>query len=664
MALTHVLTPIRVGGVTIPNRVVRSAHGTRFGGGLMSDDLIAYHALRARGGVGLSILEIMAVHPSSPSGVNGFDPRIGEGYQRLLQAVRPHGMRLFQQLWHGGHQTLPQDGAPPWSASDVPGPRLGVVPTPMNQAMIDDIVASFGRTARLCQDLGLDGVEIHAAHGYLIHQFLSPATNTREDGYGGDFESRARFLLEVMTAVCAAVRRDNFAVGVRLAPDMSAGGWNATDVLRLAQRLEALGLVDFVNISQGSYHAFDKMIGGMHEPSGYELPLSRSVTRELSVPRIVVGRIRTLEEADQIIRDGDADLVAMTRATIADPMLVSKTVAGQVDQVRPCIGCNQGCVGNLLTVGRMGCVVNPAVGHELRFGEHLLQPAAVARHVVVIGGGPSGMEAARVAALRGHRVTLCEAQPQLGGALRLAARGPSRHGLLDLVVWLEQELYRLGVTVQLSSYMEAGEVLAIQPDAVIVATGSMPRLDGVQMSHPGEPAQGMQQPHVVSSWEVLSEPKVVDGVRSAVVVDDLGHYEAIAVAVHLVTRGIKVHYVSRHIAFAPLAEPALMTEPALRRLGQGDFQLHLRSRLTRVAPDSVSISPTYLPDTAVNSTLPADLVVFVSVNRCVQDVHDALLGQVSQLALIGDARSPRQLQQAMLDGYRAGAEICRDPLFA
>lgn len=657
MALTHVLQPITIGGVTIPNRVVRSAHGTRFGGGVMSDDLIAYHALRARGGVGLSILEIMAVHPSSPSGVNGFDPRIGEGYQRLLEEVRPHGMRLFQQLWHGGHQTMPQDGTPPWSASDIPGPRLGVVPAPMSQAMIDEIVASYARTARMCQDLGLDGVEIHAAHGYLIHQFLSPATNIREDGYGGDFDHRVRFLLEVMTAVRDAVRRDNFAVGVRLAPDMSAGGWNAADVLRAAQLLEARGLVDFVNVSQGSYHAFDKMIGGMHEPSGYELPLSRSVTRALSVPRIVVGRIRTLEEADQIIRDGDADMVAMTRATIADPMLVRKTVEGKVDQVRPCIGCNQGCVGNLLTVGRMGCVVNPAVGHERRFGEHLLQSADAARHVVVIGGGPAGMEAARVAALRGHRVTLCEAQPQLGGALRLAARGPTRHGLLDLAVWLEQEIFRLGVAVQLSTYVDADDVLAMRPDTVIVATGSMPRMDGVQMSHPGEPAQGMEQAHVKSSWDVFSDPKVIEQVRSAVVVDDLGHYEAIAVAEYLVTRGIKVHYVSRHVAFAPLAEPALMTEPALRRLAQGDFQLHLRSRVTRVAADAVSLSPTYLPDSAVTSDLPADLVVFVSANRCVQDVHAALRGQVPQLELIGDARSPRQLQQAMLDGYRAGAAV-------
>jgi 2,4-dienoyl-CoA reductase-like NADH-dependent reductase (Old Yellow Enzyme family) len=657
MSLTHVLEPIVIGGVTIPNRIVRSAHGTRFGGGLMSDDLIAYHALRARGGVGLSILEIMGVHPSSPSGLNAFDPRIRAGYRRLLEEVRPHGMRLFQQIWHGGHHTMPADGTPPWSASDVPGPRLGIVPIPMTKAMIDEIVEGFARTARMCQEVGLDGIEVHAAHGYLIHQFLSPATNLRQDDYGGDVDNRTRFLLDVMTAVRGAVRGDHFAVGVRLAPDMSAGGWNEADVLRAARMLEDRQLIDFVNVSQGSYHAFDKMIGGMHEPVGYELPLSRRVTRGLRVPRIVVGRFRTLEEADQAIRAGDADMVAMTRATIADPMLVRKTREGHPEQVRPCIACNQGCVGNLLTVGRMGCVVNPAVGHERRVGDHRLQPASRPRHVVVVGGGPAGMEAARVAVLRGHRVTLCEARPQLGGALQLAARGPTRHGLLDLTAWLEQEIYRLGVDVRLSTYVEAADVLAMRPDATIVATGSVPRMDGMQMSNPGEIIAGMDQRHVVSSWDVLGDPGVAADVQSAVVIDDLGHYEAVAVSEYLVARSIQVHYVSRHISFAPLVEAALMTEPALRRLGARTFHQHLRSRALRIGPESVLVAPTYTDVDEAAVRLPAQLVVVVSSNRSVNDLAERLRGACAHVELIGDARSPRQLQQAMLDGHQAGASV-------
>lgn len=659
MSIQNVLSPIVIGGVEIPNRIVRTAHGTRFGGGIMSDALIDYHALRAEGGVGLSILEIMSVHPSSPSGLNSFDPRIAEGYGRLLERVKPHGMRVFQQIWHGGHHTPPIDGSPPWSASDIASPRLGVVPVSMTCMMIEEIVHAFARTAELCQSLGLDGIEIHAAHGYLIHQFLSPATNQRTDDYGGSFDNRMRFLRGIMTAVRQTLTRRPFAVGVRLAPDMSPGGWNEQDVLRAAMLLEAEGLVDFINISQGSYHAFDKMIGGMHEPTAYEIPISRLISRQLTVPTIVTGRVRTLEEADQIIRGGDADLVGMTRATIADPMLVKKTRDGRAEQVRPCIACNQGCVGNLLgPQGRMGCVVNAAVGSEGQQGEHLLQSTASARQVMVVGGGPAGMEAARVAALRGHRVVLYEAQPQLGGALRLAARGPTRHGLNDLLVWLEQEIYRLGVKVFLNHWVEPEDVVASGPDALIVATGSVPRMDGLQLANPGQPMGGVEDPRVISSWDLFTRPEMLAGLSSAVVIDDLGHYEGIAVAEQLVSKGLSVRYVSRHLSFAPHCDAALMTEPALRRLSAGDFHQHLRSRAIALESQGLRIGGTYQSNEGETMLIPAQLVVLVSANRSLRSLHDDLQAQLSEVRLIGDALSPRQLQVAIRDGFLAGSTIC------
>lgn len=663
MILHRALTPIVIGGVELPNRIVRTAHGTRFGGGTMTETLIDYHALRAEGGVGLSILEIMSVHPTSPSGLNGFDPRIGDGYTRLLQRVRPHGMKLFQQLWHGGHHTPPLDGSPPWSASDVPSPRLGVVPVPMTQSMIDEVVAAFVRTARLCRSLGLDGIEIHAAHGYLIHQFLSPATNLRTDEYGGSLENRMRLLLEVMTAVRAAVSVPGFAVGVRLAPDMSPGGWDASAVLQAAQLLEANGLVDFINISQGSYHAFDKMIGGMHEPSAYEVPVSRLITRQLSVPTIVTGRVRTIEEADQIIRDGDADMVGMTRATIADPMLVRKTREGHPEQVRPCIACNQGCVGNLLgPQGRMGCVVNAAVGSEGQLGEHLLPPVNTARQVMVVGGGPAGMEAARVAALRGHRVSLYEAQSHLGGALLLASRAPTRHGLKDLLDWQEQELYRLGVQIHLNHWIEADDVLADRPDGLVLATGSLPRMDGLQAANPGQPLRGMNDPRVISSWDLFMQPSLAEGLSKAVVIDDLGHYEAVAVAEQLIQMGLSVNFVTRHVSFAPQCDAALMTEPALRRLAGGDFHQHLRSRAVAVEPEGVRISGTFQPDEQYTRLLPAQLIVLVAANRASSALYEPLKSEITDIRLVGDALSPRQLQVAMREGFMAGSTICGAPV--
>lgn len=657
MALTHIHTPIKLGAVALKNRVARTAHATNLGGGTMNDALIGYHRARAEGGVGLSIIEILSVHPTTPATLNIFTPGIEAGYRKLVEAIRPHGMKLFQQLWHGGHNALPLDGSPPWSASDVPSPVLGVTPLPMTRAMIGEIVAAYAETARQCEAWGLDGVEVHCAHGYLPAQFLSPNANRRNDEYGGSFDKRLRFIREVLGAVRATVS-PGFAVGVRVAPDLSAGGITGEDVTRAVHALEEAGLVDFVDISLGDYHAFPKLIGAMHEPLGYEMATSAPIARASRSPAIVTGRFRTLEEADQVIRAGDADLVALTRAHIADPDLVRKTLAGHPEQVRPCIACNQGCVGGLLgPAARMGCTVNPAVGLEDSLEDARLAPAAIARKVLVVGGGPAGMEAARVAALRGHRVVLAEAADDLGGALRIAARAPQRHGIADIAVWLEQEIYRLGVDVRLSTFMAVDDILREQADTVILATGSVPRMDGVQLSHPGEPVGGIALPHVLSSWDLLLE-RPPRRVASAVVIDDVGHYEGIAAAEHLVGLGAEVHFVTRHAAFAHQMEAALSAEPALQRLARGRFHLHLRTRALSVAPGQVTLVPGYLPaDSDRRFQVPAERVVFISHNTPNRDLAGELAGHGISAQLIGDACSPRFLAAAIREGRQAGASV-------
>lgn len=657
MSLSHIHTPIQIGSIEIPNRVVRTAHATNLGQGTMSDALIDYHLARAKGGTGLSIVEILSVHSTSPATLNVMSPGIEDGYRRLVETIRPHGMRLFQQLWHGGHNALPLDGSPPWSASDVPSPTIGVTPLPMTPAMIDEIIGAYAQTAYKCESWGLDGVEIHCAHGYLPAQFLSPNANRREDDYGGSFENRVRFLLRLVTAVRAAVSRD-FAVGVRLAPDLSVQGIRPTEVAQVIELLESHKLIDFVDISLGDYHSFPKLIGGMHEPTGYEMPTSAEIARSCKTPTIVTGRFRTLEEADQIIRAGDADMVALTRAQIADPDLVRKTLAGHPEQVRPCIACNQGCVGGLLgPAGQMGCAVNPAVGAERTLEDSALQPADRPSRILVVGGGPAGMEAARVAALRGHRVVLAEAQADLGGCIRLAAMAPTRHGMGDITNWLEQEIYRLGVEVRLSSYLSLEDILAEAPDAVILATGSTPRMDGVQLSNPGEPIVGAGQSHVVSSWDLF-----LDSNRTlpthAVVVDDVGHYEGIAAAEYLVSKGVHVSYVSRHTAFAPLVENALMTEPALQRLSRGVFVPLLRSRVVSIEQDSVSVLATFLTASEHSpQRVKAGLVVLVSHNRPNRDLAIDLKEHDIPLHVVGDANSPRYLQVAIREGRLAAMLI-------
>ncbi len=639
-----VLSPIAIGTVDIPNRIVRTAHATGFAQGIATDRVIAYHEARARGGVGLTILEIMGVHSSSPASFMSFMPGVLEGHKRMMEAINPHGMRVFQQLWHAGHGANPLDGSAPWSASDIPSPLSASVPRAMTKMQIDEVIAAYANAARLCREAGLHGVEVHAAHGYLIQQFLSSNTNKRKDEYGGSLENRMRFLLEVMRAV-RAESASGFAVGIRLATDMVNHGVGIEDNQSVAKALQAEALVDFVNISLGNYQSFPKMIGGMHEPAGYELDTAVPVANTVDVPVIVTGRFRTLEEAEQVIRRGDADLVGMTRATIADPELVNKTRARQEARIRPCIACNQGCLGGLMAGTGVACAVNAAAGFEASASDDTLTPAANSRSVLVIGGGPAGMEAARVAAKRGHKVILAEAMADLGGTLRYAAMAPTRQQFNDFVHWAETEVYTEGVDVRLSTFVTEDDLSTYAPDHVIVATGAEPRKDGVQLSHPGEPILGIALSHVVSSNELFANS---DSCSSrALVIDDTGHYEALATVEHLISRGARVSLVTRHTSLAPSMEGPHMVEPFLERMAGKPFSYHVNTRVLRIDVQSATIQSIH---GGTEATLDADLVVFISLNRPRDELIETLSKAGIPYSLVGDARSPGFLVAAVAQG--------------
>ena len=279
MALTHVLTPVTLGKLTIKNRVFQSAHGLAYGFDI-NERRIAYYAARARGGVGLMVIEGSSVHPSSPLTPNCLHiwsgHENGDGYRRMVDTCRPLGMAIIQQLHHAGANLAPMDGSPPWSSSDVAGVLTGVVPLAMTKAMIDEVVGAYAKAAAQFESFGIDGVEIHIGHGYLISQFLAPALNNREDDYGGPFENRARIAFEIAEAVRAATSR-NFVVGLRTGLDLNVRGFGLDDNLRLSQELERRGLIDYVSLTIGSYPTIDKIVSGMHEPAGYELPYSEPI---------------------------------------------------------------------------------------------------------------------------------------------------------------------------------------------------------------------------------------------------------------------------------------------------------------------------------------------------------------------------------------------------
>ena len=647
----NVLRPVVIGGVKVPNRVVRTAHATGFADGEMNDRLIAYHEARAKGGVGLTIIEIMGVHPSSPGSLLAFHPNMMEGHKRLVDRLQPYEMKVFQQIWHAGHGSVPIDGEVPWSPSDVPSVIDGRVPRPMSKVQIDEIINSYCRATLVCKRAGLDGIEVHAAHGYLVQQFLSANSNKRQDDYGGNLENRMRFLLEVMRA-CHAEAEDGFAVGLRLSADLVNRGVGPEENEAVVDALMTEGIADFINMSLGSYQSFPKFIGGMHEPVGYELETAVPPGRRRDVPVIVTGRFRTLEEVDAVIRRGDADLVGMTRATLADPELVNKSRARQEDRVRPCIACNQGCLGQLMARTGVGCAVNAAAGFERKLGDDKLVSTKTVKTVLVIGGGPAGMEAARVAAKRGHRVILVEATAYLGGTLRYAGMAPTRQQFNDFVHWAQAEIYREGVDVRLSTYVAEEDVGTFMPDHVILATGAEPRLDGVQLSHPGDPIEGVDLPHVLSSNDLFTAVEI--NATRALVIDETGHYEAMAVAEHLIAKEIPVNFVTRHKSFAPDMEGPHMTEPFLERMAHKPFAYHINTRVLKVDGQSAMLQSIH---GGAEWQINADIVVFVSLNR----PRDELAGSLDQAGipytLVGDVRTPLFLVAAVAQGNEAGRSV-------
>lgn len=658
MSLKRVFEPLNIAGVTIPNRIARTAHETGIAKPDITDAFIAYHAARARGGCGLSILEAAGVHPSSNLDLQLYGPTIVEDFRRLMAAVRPHAMVVFQQLWHGGNLYPAADGGPPWAVSDIPG-YGGIVGRPMSLADLAELRQAFVQAALNCQAGGVDGVELHGCHGYLFQQFLAPFYNNRTDQYGGSFENRTRFLVEVLRDIRAAVGA-GYPVGIRLGSSDLPGGIDDTTNQQVVHLLESEGLIDFLDCSKGDYFRMETMVGTMTSPAGYELESTARIASVASVPRILTGRFRTLEEAEQVLREGQADMVSLVRAQIADPDLVIKTRAGNPEQVRPCIACNQGCIGGLARAGRLGCAVNPSIGLEhVQAGD--FERSRPAKKIVVVGGGPAGMEAARVAALFGHEVILFEAQPRLGGAINIARNATNLQTLADISYWLEQEVYRLGVDVRLSTYVEADDACFDGADVVIVATGAMPRAELFQQGKPSLVVDVHDEAAVISTWDLFSSYDL-SGLNAALILDTVGGMEGLATAEHLIQHGLAVTYVTHAATLAPQAQVTFRDVAALERFyAKGKFEALLRHQLLSIQSGGGNRrSCTVQPIQATSEhrrEIAADLVVAITPNKPLQELYEALRLAGRVVHLIGDASSPRDLQIAIAEGQAISRAI-------
>jgi NADPH-dependent 2,4-dienoyl-CoA reductase/sulfur reductase-like enzyme len=372
----------------------------------------------------------------------------------------------------------------------------------------------------------------------------------------------------------------------------------------------------------------------------------------------VSGRFRSLDEAQAVIAAGEADMVGMTRAHIADPHLVKKTIEQGPDAVRSCIGCNQLCVGNIFTGQLLQCTVNVQVGREAEFPDTAIPRAAQPKNVLIVGGGPAGMEAARVAALAGHQVQLHEATPELGGTVMQVKNIPHLSGLADIAYWLERQVYEQGVSVHTSSYLEAGDIVQMNPDVVLVATGAQPRTDGWQLGAPRLQLDNLQAPLVIAVPDLMGGWVNVEPGKTVVVVDDTGHGEALGVTEYLLSKGAVVQFVCRFAEFAPQMNFSWRGRPALRRLhATGRFTLHTHSILSAVAADGQVEISSIVGEAA--KQIAADHLVFVGYNI----PQDGLLAELKQagfagrVELIGDCASPRYLHAAIHDGYNVASNL-------
>ncbi|MBF0243332.1 MAG: FAD-dependent oxidoreductase [Desulfamplus sp.] len=498
----HIFNPVKIGSMVSKNRLMMSAMSINFGVDdkcHVTDQLTQYFVERAKGGVGMMLVGGGSVHPGGqelPDLPILYEDSSIPALQKMVEQVKPYGVKFGVQLMHGGRQSyLPQKVAP----SPIPAPA--VVKGEVRALEVDEIkelVECFGNATRRCKDAGFDFVEIHAAHGYLINQFMSPNSNIRQDQYGGTFENRTRFLFEIIEDIKIKAGED-FPVGIRInGRDYIKNGWELEDAVKLAPLLEK-AKVAYLHVSGGVYGSTELTIPSMYSAHGCFVYMAQEVKKHVSIPVITVGRIKSPLLAEEILRDGKADVVSMGRALLADPYLPIKAQEGKLSEIRPCIGCCLGCIHAVLAKEPGGCVANPDVGREYklkeehqkenRFFTNNLEKLSKTTSenvseqkskILVVGAGAAGMAAARLFAIRGHKVVVVEKKQNSGGLLLLASKAPGRGELGDILEFFKNELQRLNVEIVYGKPLDEEILKSFNPDKVVVATGSMPDMPMVK----------------------------------------------------------------------------------------------------------------------------------------------------------------------------------------
>lgn len=640
--LKKMFEPITVGAIELKNRFVVPPMVANYANqdGTCTEQFISYHEEKAKGGWGLIIVEDYKISEEAGGFVKlpglWHDGQI-ESHKELTERVHQHGAKIAAQIYHAGRETsINITGVQPVAPSPLPDPAVNEIPKELTKDEIKDLVEKFGDTALRAKKAGFDAIEIHGAHGYLVNQFMSPFSNKRTDEYGGTVLNRARFALEVIANIRSKVGADYPLIYRMSVNEFVEGGLTTEDSKVIAMLLEDAG-IDLIHASNGVYASTEAIIPPTAVGHAWSAGMSEELKKVVSIPVITVGRINDPLIAESVVRSGQADLVSMGRGSLADPHMPNKAKAGKFDDIIRCIGCLQGCIQRNGQQLPIKCLVNPMTGHE---SEREITVAERKKKVLIIGGGIAGMEAAIVAAKRGHDVHIYEKDSKLGGQWVLAAIPPTKEELGSFTVWQVNQLNKLGVKIHLNTELTADMVDEIKPDAVIVATGAKPFVPNI----PGHDSE-----HVLLANDVLAGKQ--EAGKNVVVIG--GGLVGSETAAHLANHGRSVSIVEMNNDIFT-GTPSATKRYLMKDLENHKVNIYTESSVKEILDDSVVIEKTTGEKVGLESV---DSVVMAIGSRSVNGLSDYLKDKVDEVVTIGDALQVRKAMEAVEEGYLAGLNL-------
>lgn len=655
----HLFSPLDLRHKRLKNRLTFGAHTANMSdNGLPGERHLGYYEERARGGAGMIVVEPVPVHRAAVLTARNFRPgddAVIPGFRRITEACKAYDVVMIQQLYHvGSHGDYDNAFHASWSPSGMPSYHDSDGSHAMTETEIEETIEAFVAAAWRAFESGFDGIELFATYHALIDQFWTPWSNRRDDRWGGSFDNRMRFsstLMERIRRRCG----DDFIIGlaVNMHPDVDVS-LSIEAMQEIVAWHDERALMDYVTCGTGSYFDFYPLMPSVLYPEKLGAPFAEALKQAIGHAKVQCeSHIRTPENANTIIGEGQADLVSIVRGQIADPHLGNKAREGRDDEIRPCLSCNQMCWGRRYRDYWISCLVNPSAGREFEWGGDRFAPAAAPRRILVVGGGPAGLEAARVAAERGHRITLAEAGPELGGRFRFAGLQPRRAQITDLIAWWQRELERLGVDVRYNTPMDGDDVRAFDADAVVLATGSLPNERGFQRALPAcDELPGLDRGNACSVDDVMG--RAVQPGQRVLVLDDLGHWHAPGTAWHLAEQGHEVTIITRFPTIATELARTATDAPLRARLKQLGVVEIGDAAMTEWHGDGATV--TDLRDGDARH-LAADTLVMATIGESQRWLADEIAGPGLEVHAIGDCVAPRLAVMAIHEGRELGLRI-------